>query len=84
VTRAQRYSADDAFAHFSLFGLVTAGRSQPREGFDAEAMIEHLSVHVEALRSRSTESISSCRHRETRPVAISSHRSVVESVPTPT
>jgi hypothetical protein len=49
VTRAQRYSAEDAFAHFSLFGLVTAGRSRPRAGFDAQAMIEHLSVYVAAL-----------------------------------
>jgi hypothetical protein len=49
VTRAQKYSGDEASAHFSLLGLVTAGRSQPSEGFDTQAMVDHLSVYVTAL-----------------------------------
>jgi hypothetical protein len=49
VTRAQRFVEEAAFAHFELFALVTAGRSQPRGGFDAPALLEHLRVHVSAL-----------------------------------
>jgi hypothetical protein len=49
VTRAQRYSTGDTFSHFSLFALVTAGRSEPREGFDPIAIVEHLSVFVAAM-----------------------------------
>jgi hypothetical protein len=49
VTRAQQYSSEDAFAHFSLFALVTAGRSRPSEGFDPEAILEQLDVYVGAL-----------------------------------
>jgi hypothetical protein len=49
VTRAQRYSEEDAFAHFTMFALVTAGRSKRHEGFDPEVLVEHLLVHVDAL-----------------------------------
>jgi hypothetical protein len=50
VTRAQLFTDADAFAHFTVFGLVTAGRSRPNEGFDVDALVQHLSIHVGALR----------------------------------
>jgi hypothetical protein len=49
ITRAQLYSSPDAFPHFSIFALVTAGRSQAGERFDDEALGEHLGVYVDAL-----------------------------------
>jgi len=56
VTRAQLYESPDAFVHFSIFGLVTAGRSQPSNRFDVESLIEHLAVFERAL-SRRVDSI---------------------------
>jgi hypothetical protein len=49
ITRAQLYRSPDAFPHFAIFGLVTAGRSQAGERFDEEALGEHLGVYVDAL-----------------------------------
>ncbi len=49
VTRGQLYEAPDAFAHFSIFAMATAGRSQAGERFDDEALGEHLGVYVDAL-----------------------------------
>jgi len=49
VTRGQLYEAADAFAHFSIFAMATAGRSQTGERFDDEALDEHLGVYVDAL-----------------------------------
>jgi hypothetical protein len=57
ITRGQRYSTEDAFAHFTLFALVTAGRSEPTEGFDAPAMLGHLAIYVAALRQVSASQI---------------------------
>jgi hypothetical protein len=56
VTRAQRYESPDTFAHFSIFGLVTAGRSRSSNAFDVESLIGHLAVYEQAL-SRIAESI---------------------------
>jgi hypothetical protein len=49
ITRAQRYESPDAFVHFSIFAMVTAGRSQAGEQFDDEALGEHLGVYVDAM-----------------------------------
>jgi hypothetical protein len=49
ITRGQRYESTDAFAHFSLFAMATAGRSRAGEGFDDEALDGHLGVYVDAL-----------------------------------
>jgi hypothetical protein len=49
ITRGQRYESPDAFVHFSIFAMVTAGRSQPGERFDDEALYGHLGVYVDAL-----------------------------------
>jgi hypothetical protein len=56
VTRAQLYESPDTFAHFSIFGLVTAGRSWSSNTFDVESLLEHLTVYEHAL-SRVAESI---------------------------
>jgi hypothetical protein len=49
ITRGQLYGSPDAFAHFSIFAMVTAGRSQAGGQFDDEALDGHLGVYVEAL-----------------------------------
>ena len=49
VTRGQLYESPDAFAHFSIFAMATAGRSQAGERFDDEALGEHLGVYVDGL-----------------------------------
>jgi hypothetical protein len=46
VLRAQLYRSPDAFAHFTIGGLVTAGRSQAGNQFDVDALNEHLGVYV--------------------------------------
>jgi hypothetical protein len=51
VLRAQQYASDDAFSHFTLLGLVTAGRSVAGGSFDVEALREQLSVYVTVLRN---------------------------------
>jgi hypothetical protein len=42
VVRAQRFDAPRSFAHFSLFGAVTAGRDVGNHAFEVEAMVEHI------------------------------------------
>jgi hypothetical protein len=49
VLRGQLYSAPDAFTHFAIFGMVTAGRSRPGNRFDVDALTEHLGVYVRAV-----------------------------------
>jgi hypothetical protein len=49
IVRGQLYKSPKAFTHFSIFGLVSAGRSRPREEFDARELQEHLAVYVAAL-----------------------------------
>jgi hypothetical protein len=57
ITRAQRYSPEEALVHFTLFALVTGGRSEPAEGFDAPAMLGHLAIYLAALRNASAYDI---------------------------
>jgi hypothetical protein len=49
IIRAQLYASPRAFAHFSIFALATAGRGQPDERFEHEALAEHLAIYVAAL-----------------------------------
>ena len=42
VVRAQRFSGPRSFAHFSLLGLVTAGRDLGNHSFEASALVEHV------------------------------------------
>jgi hypothetical protein len=49
VVRAQRFEEASAFAHFSLFGLVTAGRDIGHLAFERESAVEHTRVAVEGV-----------------------------------
>jgi hypothetical protein len=52
VVRAQRFEAADAWAHFTLFALLSTGRDRGGRTFEQEAFAEHLAIHVEgALRA---------------------------------
>jgi hypothetical protein len=51
VVRAQSVSSARHFAHFELFGLVSAGRDSGSFGFEKAAAVAHLSVHVRGLRA---------------------------------
>ena len=44
VTRAQRFDGPASFAHFTLFGLVTAGRDVGNRTFEQQTMAEHCAV----------------------------------------
>jgi hypothetical protein len=46
VVRAQQFQSADAQAHFTLFGLVTAGRDQGSYQFERFALAEHLRFAV--------------------------------------
>jgi hypothetical protein len=56
ILRGQLYASPEAFTHFSIFALVTAGRSQPGERSDVEALEEQLRIYANAL-SRFSESV---------------------------
>ena len=49
VVRAQRPGSAGFFAHFSLFGLVTAGRDEGGQRFECSAVAEQVTVAVSAL-----------------------------------
>jgi hypothetical protein len=50
VLRAQRYHDPGLLPHFRLFALVSAGRDPGAGGFEVEAVSQHLSFYVRALR----------------------------------
>jgi hypothetical protein len=49
VVRTQHVSGPRRFAHFQLFGLVSAARDQGGRAFEALAASEHLAIHARAL-----------------------------------
>ncbi|HYX79257.1 MAG TPA: hypothetical protein VE976_01480 [Actinomycetota bacterium] len=49
IVRAQLYASPEAFTHFEIFGLVTAGRGQPGNRFEIQTILEHLDIYVTAL-----------------------------------
>ena len=49
VVRAQQFHSAGAQAHFTLFGLVTAGRDQGSYRFERSALAEHLRFAVAGL-----------------------------------
>jgi hypothetical protein len=49
VVRAQRVTGPRHFAHFELFGFVSAGRDAGSRAFEAAAAAEHLKVHAAAI-----------------------------------
>jgi hypothetical protein len=51
VVRAQQIARAGNFAHFSLFGLVTAGRDDGGHRFEREALAEHVSAIAGGLQA---------------------------------
>lgn len=51
VVRAQRFDGPRSFAHFTLLGLVTAGRDLGSRRFEAEAVSTHLQALTAVCRS---------------------------------
>lgn len=49
VVRAQRFEGTGSFAHFTLFGLVTAGRGEEGYRFERHAVAEHVRFAVSGL-----------------------------------
>jgi len=57
VVRAQQVSGPRHFAHFQLFGFVSAGRDAGSQAFEAAAAAEHLAVHVRAVAALGADAI---------------------------
>jgi hypothetical protein len=57
VVRAQQVVGPRHFAHFQLFGFVSAGRDSGGRTFEANAAAEHLVVHVRAIAALGAEAI---------------------------
>lgn len=51
VLRAQRFDGPASFAHFTLLGLVSAGRDTGNLGFERRHAVEHLRIAVDAVRA---------------------------------
>lgn len=49
VVRAQRFEGTRSFPHFSLLGLVSAGRDRGSDAFESEAMLLHLRAIADVL-----------------------------------
>ncbi|MBM3659924.1 MAG: hypothetical protein FJW95_10545 [Actinobacteria bacterium] len=49
VVRAQQFDAPNAFPHFSLLGMVSAGRDIGDNAFEIEACVEHLTTLLGAI-----------------------------------
>jgi hypothetical protein len=55
VLRAQQFDGPASFAHFSLLGLVSAGRDTGGFGFEQRFAVEQLQVICEAMRAAGAE-----------------------------
>ena len=51
VVRAQRFDGPRSFAHFSLLGLVSAGRDRGDRAFEIDELVRHLGALARAIRS---------------------------------
>jgi RimJ/RimL family protein N-acetyltransferase len=51
VLRPQQFSGPNSFAHFSLFGLTSAGRDLGSRRFEMDALAAHLRFYIRILRS---------------------------------
>ena len=51
VVRAQQISGPRSFAHFSLAGLVSAGRDIGGRAFEGAALAEHVRIHATCARA---------------------------------
>lgn len=50
VTRAQQFDGPRSFAHFTLLGLVSAGRDVGNRGFERDALLDHLRALIAVCR----------------------------------
>lgn len=57
VTRAQHFDGPRSFAHFSLLGLVSAGRDRGNYSFEAENVSEQIDALVDVVRTVTTAPI---------------------------
>jgi hypothetical protein len=57
VARGQRIEGPVSFAHFGLFGIVTAGRDVGNLTFEREAAAEHVGFAVQALLAAGAERV---------------------------
>jgi hypothetical protein len=57
VTRAQQFSGPRSFAHFTLLGLVTAGRDGGNRRFEVESLVEHVQALASVARACGFEQI---------------------------
>jgi hypothetical protein len=57
VVRAQHVSGPGRFAHFTLFGIVTAGRDEGSRRFETDAIAAHVAFHARCLESAGVERI---------------------------
>jgi hypothetical protein len=57
VTRAQRFDAAGAFAHFQLLGLVTAGRDTGDRAFERETAGDHIAAAVGACSAAGADAV---------------------------
>ncbi|MGH3749816.1 MAG: hypothetical protein ACRDT8_20725, partial [Micromonosporaceae bacterium] len=55
VVRAQRFQGPAHLAHFTLFGLVTAGRDTGDLRFERRCLVEHLRVLADAVKAAGGE-----------------------------
>lgn len=49
IVRAQSFDGPTSFAHFTLFGLVSAGRDTGALEFERSAALEHASIIVDGI-----------------------------------
>lgn len=54
VLRLQPFDAPGLLRHFRLFALVTAGRSEPDNGFEVSAAREHVEAHLRVIAAART------------------------------
>jgi hypothetical protein len=54
VLRLQPFDAPGLLQHFRLFALVTAGRSEPDNGFEVSAAREHVAAHLQVIAAART------------------------------
>jgi hypothetical protein len=57
VLRAQVFQGDESFAHFSILGLVTAGRDTGSQAFEREALETHARFATAALLAAGAEAV---------------------------
>jgi hypothetical protein len=57
VVRAQHVSGPGRFAHFMLFGIITAGRDEGHRRFETDAIATHVAFHARCLEAARVERI---------------------------